>query len=313
MLKQLVENYPDIVQLTYRHFPLNSIHPLAQISSEASEAAGAQGEFWAYHDLLFETQGQWSGLDIAAATDFFVELAEDLNLDGEQLRSDLENGTYTAYVSAMEEESINIGLGGTPSVIFDGELISGGLPPYQIWDALVQLELLTDRQYDAPPEITIDTEKTYLATVAMESGDTFTIELLTESAPETVNSFIFLANAGWFDNVQFHRVIPGFVAQTGDPTGTGYGGPGYTIPDEIDADLTMGDVGIVAMANSGPNTSGSQWFITLADASQLDGSFTIFGRVIEGLDVVNGITERDPSDPLAPPGDLIISISIEEK
>jgi cyclophilin family peptidyl-prolyl cis-trans isomerase len=313
VLKQLTEAYPDIVQVTYRHFPLNSIHANAQISSEAAEAAGAQGAFWPYHDLLFETQGQWAGLDNAAVIDFFVGLAEELALDGDQLRADLENGTYAAYVSAMEEESINIGLGGTPSVIFNGELITGGLPPYQIWDAIVQLELLTDRQYDAPPELTIDVEKSYLATVALESGDTFTIELLPGSAPETVNSFVFLANEGWFDNVMFHRVIPGFVAQTGDPTGTGYGGPGYTIPDEIDADLTMGDVGVVAMANSGPDTSGSQWFITLADASRLDGGFTIFGRVVEGMDVVNGIPQRDPADPAAPPGEMISSVSIEEE
>lgn len=313
MLEQLVEAYPDIVQLTYRHFPLNSIHANAQISAEAAEAAGAQGAFWPYHDRLFETQDQWKGLDNAAAIDFFVSLAEEFDLDTDQMRADLEDGTFTEYVSAMEQEAMNIGLGGTPSVMFNGELLSGGLPPYQIWDAIVQLELLTDRQYDAPPEMTIDTDKTYLATVEMESGDTFTIELLTASAPKTVNSFIFLANEGWFDNIMFHRVIPGFVAQTGDPTGTGYGGPGYTIGDEIDADLTMGDVGMVAMANSGPDTNGSQWFITLADASRLDGGFTIFGRVVAGMDVVNGITERSPEDPSAPPGDLITSITIEEQ
>ncbi len=313
MLEQLVEAYPEIVQLTFRHFPLNSIHANAQKSAEAAEAAGAQGAFWPYHDLLFETQGQWSSLDSAAAIDFFVGLAEDLELDADQLRADLEDDVYAAYISAMEEEAINIGLGGTPSVMFNGELLTSGLPPYQIWDAIVQLELLTDRQYDAPPEMTIDVDKTYLATVEMESGESFTIELLTKSAPETVNSFVFLANEGWFDDVIFHRVVPGFVAQTGDPTGTGYGGPGYTVPNEIDPDLTHAEVGTVSMANSGPDTNGSQWFITLADASQLDGDFTIFGRVTEGMDVVMGIPERSPDDPAAPPGDRIVTITIEEQ
>ena len=313
MLEQLVEKYPDLVQLTYRHFPLNSIHANAQISSEAAEAAGAQGEFWAYHTLLFETQGQWSSLDKAAAIDYFVDLAQELKLDADQLRADLEDGVYTAYISAMEKEAINIGLGGTPSVLFNGELLNGGLPPYQIWDAIVQLELLTDRQYDAAPEMTIDVDKTYLATVEMESGDTFTIELLTKSAPETVNNFIFLVNEGWFDDVTFHRVEPGFVAQTGDPTGTGYGGPGYAIPNEVDATLSHDQAGMVSMANSGPDTNGSQWFITLADASQLDGRFTIFGQVTEGMDVVMGIPERDPNNPAAPPGARIVTITIEEQ
>ncbi|HEX6383623.1 MAG TPA: peptidylprolyl isomerase [Anaerolineae bacterium] len=148
----------------------------------------------------------------------------------------------------------------------------------------------------------------------MESDEEFVIELLPQSAPQTVNNFIFLAREGWFDGVTFHRVLPGFVAQTGDPTGTGIGGPGYTIPNEIDPDLSHDEPGIVAMANAGPDTNGSQWYITLADVQQLDGSYTIFGRVIKGMDVVQGLTPRDPAqNPTAPPGDKIVSITIEEQ
>ncbi|MEZ4645761.1 MAG: peptidylprolyl isomerase [Chloroflexota bacterium] len=147
----------------------------------------------------------------------------------------------------------------------------------------------------------------------MENGGSFVIELLPKSAPQTVNSFVFLARNGWFDGVSFHRVLSGFVAQTGDPSGTGQGGPGYTIPNEIDPALSHREPGMVAMANAGPDTNGSQWYITLADASQLDGSYTLFGRVIEGMDVVQAITPRDPStDPTAPTGDLIRQITIEE-
>jgi cyclophilin family peptidyl-prolyl cis-trans isomerase len=147
----------------------------------------------------------------------------------------------------------------------------------------------------------------------MASGGTFTIELLPQSAPQTVNSFVFLAREGWFDNITFHRVIPTFVAQTGDPSGTGRGGPGYMIPNEIDPNLSHDEKGVVAMANAGPNTNGSQWYITYGDVSQLDGSYTIFGRVIEGMEVVEGITPRDPSrNPNAPEGDRITRITIEE-
>jgi cyclophilin family peptidyl-prolyl cis-trans isomerase len=147
----------------------------------------------------------------------------------------------------------------------------------------------------------------------MESGADFTIELYPKSAPQTVNNFVFLAREGWFDGVTFHRVLPGFVAQTGDPSGTGRGGPGYTIPNEIDRQLSHAETGMVAMANAGPDTNGSQWYITLADASFLDGSYTIFGRVTEGLASVKQITPRDPQrQPNAPAGDRITRITIEE-
>jgi cyclophilin family peptidyl-prolyl cis-trans isomerase len=177
----------------------------------------------------------------------------------------------------------------------------------------IRLKALAERQYNAAPPMTVDKDARYLARVEMGSGDTFVIELYPQSAPQTVNSFIFLTNEGWFDGVTFHRVLPGFVAQTGDPSGTGRGGPGYNIPNEIDRKLTHRDEGIVAMANAGPNTNGSQWYITLADAAFLDGSYTIFGRVTEGLDKVKKITPRDPSrNPNAPAGDRITRITIEE-
>lgn len=296
---------------------MNRIHPNAQIAAEASEAAGAQGEFWAYHDALFARQSEWSRLGEAEIQDYLINLAEELGLDGAQFTANLQNGTYSAVVAAHEQEAVNLGLAGTPSAIFNGELLTGDtLPPlaYYFWDAFVQLTLLEDRQYDSPPAMTIDPEKSYRARVEMASGDEFVIELLPQSAPQTVNSFVFLAEEGWFDGVTFHRVLPGFVAQTGDPTGTGFGGPGYTIPNEVDPDLSHDEPGVVAMANSGPDTNGSQWYITLGDVSEsLDGSYTIFGRVVEGMAVVQELTPRDPNqNPDLPPGDKIDTITIEE-
>lgn len=177
----------------------------------------------------------------------------------------------------------------------------------------MSLKALAERQYNAAPPMTVDKDARYLARVEMESGEPFVIELYAQSAPQTVNSFIFLSNEGWFNDVTFHRVLPGFVAQTGDPSGTGSGGPGYNIPNEIDQKLTHRDEGMVAMANAGPNTNGSQWYVTLADAAFLDGSYTIFGRVTEGLDTVKKITPRDPSrNRKAPPGDRIVGITIEK-
>jgi cyclophilin family peptidyl-prolyl cis-trans isomerase len=226
---------------------------------------------------------------------------------------------YADYVSASEQEAVGLGLPGTPSAIVNGQVVPGeGLPrDFESWEVFVRDEIklkeLATRQFSAAPEMTINTDARYLARVEMASGDTFTIELLPKSAPQTVNSFVFLARGGWFDNVTFHRVIPGFVAQTGDPSGTGRGGPGYTVPNEIDPTLSHDEKGVVAMANAGPNTNGSQWYITYGDVSQLDGSYTIFGRVIEGMEVVEAITPRDPSrEPGAPAGDTIARITIEE-
>ncbi|MCA9872059.1 MAG: peptidylprolyl isomerase [Anaerolineales bacterium] len=316
MLERLVDAYPDQVQLVYRHFPLNQIHPNAQKAAEASEAAGAQDAFWPYHDLLFERQNEWSRLEPAAARDYFVNLASELNLDADKFAQELDDGTYAEKVSNSEQEAIALGLPGTPTGIVNGRIATELPREISVWqqyiNSAVALNELESRQFDAPPEMTLVEGAQYLAHVKMENGGEFTIQLFPESAPQTVNNFIFLANEGWFDGVTFHRVLPGFVAQTGDPTGTGGGGPGYTIPNEIDPALSHNKAGMVAMANAGPDTNGSQWYITLADVSQLDGGYTIFGQVTEGMDVVQGITPRDPSvDPNAPPGDKIESVTIE--
>jgi cyclophilin family peptidyl-prolyl cis-trans isomerase len=316
VLEQLVNNYPDQVQLVYRHFPL-TIHDNAAKAAEAAEIAGDQSQFWLFHDALFENQSEWANLDEASFREFLIDMADDLGLDVAQFTADLDAGTYTDYINASVQEAVNLSLPGTPSVILDGNLLTGNQLPiqqYGPWDSYVQLTLLEERQYDSAPEMMIDPESTYLARVEMESGDEFIIELLPQSAPQTVNSFIFLAQEGWFDGVTFHRVLPGFVAQTGDPTGTGGGGPGYAIPNEIDASLSHDQPGMVAMANSGPDTNGSQWYITLGDASQLDGQYTIFGRVLEGMEVVEAITPRNPAEnPELPPGDKIRTITIEEQ
>ncbi|MCK6566375.1 MAG: peptidylprolyl isomerase [Anaerolineales bacterium] len=146
----------------------------------------------------------------------------------------------------------------------------------------------------------------------MENGGTFKIELYPDKAPITVNSFVFLACKGFYDGVTFHRVLEGFMAQGGDPTGTGMGGPGYEFVNE-NSDLTFDKEGVVAMANSGPDTNGSQFFITFAPQPMLDGGYTIFGQVIEGMDTVNAITRRDPDANPDFDGDAIKTVVISEE
>jgi len=175
-----------------------------------------------------------------------------------------------------------------------------------------QAPQVTSKQYDAPPPMTIDTSKQYLATVKLVKGGEFVIQLLADKAPIAVNSFVFLARDGFFNGVTFHRVLDGFMAQGGDPTGTGNGGPGYQFVNE-DSDLTFDKAGVVAMANAGRDTNGSQFFVTFAPADYLNGNYTIFGQVISGMDVVNGIRRRDPQTNPNFAGDAIETITITEK
>ncbi|MGB6838144.1 MAG: peptidylprolyl isomerase [Dehalococcoidia bacterium] len=170
----------------------------------------------------------------------------------------------------------------------------------------------TVKHYDAPPPMTIDPEKSHTAVIKTEKGD-IRIELFARDAPQTVNNFVFLARDGFYDGLTFHRVDPGFVAQAGDPTGIGTGGPGYTIPDKLNEHaFTAGTLGM-ALDGDQPNSAGSQFFITLSDQPTFNGSYTAFGRVTEGMDVLQSLTPRDPSMGRdVPPGDRIISIDIEE-
>ena len=168
------------------------------------------------------------------------------------------------------------------------------------------------KQYDSAPTMTIDPSKSYTATFAMDGGGEFKVKLFAQEAPRTVNNFVFLARDGYYDGVTFHRVIPGFMAQSGDPAGTGRGGPGYRFEDEFHPSLRHDKPGILSMANAGPNTNGSQFFITFIPTPHLDDAHAVFGEVIEGMDVVSSISTRDPSTASAP-GDVISSITITEE
>jgi peptidyl-prolyl cis-trans isomerase B (cyclophilin B) len=151
---------------------------------------------------------------------------------------------------------------------------------------------MSDKQWNDPPEMQIDTGKKYQITITTTRGD-LVLELYPEHAPKTVNNFIFLARQGFYDGVSFHRVIPDFVIQGGDPTGTGRGGPGYRFADELAGNPLRHERGMISMANAGPNTNGSQFFITHSPQPHLDGRHTVFGRVIQGLEVVDAIAQGD--------------------
>jgi cyclophilin family peptidyl-prolyl cis-trans isomerase len=315
VLGALKENYGDDLRIVFRHLPLITIHDKAQISAEAAEAAGAQGMFWEMNDVLFEHQPDWNDIPKEEIIDVFVDYAEEIGVEHiDQFREDLENETYAEKVLNEYETALAANLNSTPSFLVnhvDYPAQAFGLS-YEGLDTFIRLMDLRNRWY-AEPEQVIDPDKDYIATIETEKGN-IVIELYADTAPVNVNNFAFLAQEGWYEDVTFHRVLEDFMAQGGDPTGTGIGFPGYRCGDEITPERTFDKAGVVAMANSGPSSNGSQFFITFGPTPQLNPGFTIIGQVIEGQEIAESITFRDPAnDPEAPPGDKIINIVVEEK
>jgi peptidyl-prolyl cis-trans isomerase B (cyclophilin B) len=151
---------------------------------------------------------------------------------------------------------------------------------------------MTNKQWKTSPEMQIDTNKTYLVKMETTKG-LIELELYPEYAPKTVNNFVFLVREGYYDGVKFHRVINNFVIQGGDPTGTGAGGPGYKFEDELRDNPLKHEKNVISMANAGPNTNGSQFFITHSPQPHLDGKHTVFGKVVKGADIVDLIQQGD--------------------
>ncbi len=318
VLNDLLTKFPQDLRVVYRHFPLN-IHDKSIIAAQAAEAAGLQSKFWEMHDLLMSRQAEWDTLAVADFTTWVNEQSKTITgLDAAKFSQDLTSQPVVDKVAASLASAEKIGLNQTPFMILNGRAYGGNTDEATIGQIItlfktVQNSIDPIKSPICPPQ-TLDTSKQYSAVVTTTQGD-FTIQLYADKAPLAVNSFIYLANRGWFNNTPFHRVIAGFVAQGGDPSGTGLGTPGYVFNDEIVADLKYDKAGVVGMANSGPNTNGSQFFITYAAVPDLDGAYTIFGQVTSGMDVVEKLTQRDPqfgqTDVPAP--DKILTVAIQQK
>lgn len=310
-LTNLARKYPDDLRLVFRHYPLTSLYDKSTAAVQAVEAAGRQGKFWQMHDLLYARQVEWAQLDLEAFEAWLMQRAGELKLDPEKFEADFGDPELARLAQDADQSNAALGMTGTPFLFFNGEAYQG---PPNIGDleAIVSLTALEKRQFSDCPPMTIDAGKQYLAVIHTEKGD-LTLELFADKAPLAVNNFVFLARQGWYNGVTFHRVLPNFMAQTGDPTGTGFGGPGYGFENEV-SDLRFDGPGMVGMANAGPGTNGSQFFITYAAAPHLNGDFTIFGRLIAGMDTLEKLTPRDPSKSGSlPPGDRILEVEIQEK
>ncbi len=303
IVTQFIQQHPDIA-LVYRSFPLD-FHQYADITAQAAEAAGAQGKFWQMHDMLFEYSTQWSAL--ASMDEVRAELtsyAKDLSLDVDAFNAALDDGTYADKVKSQYDEAIALNLPGTPSFIFDNILFPSdiGLSLGGLESFLTIVQSQDQIFFPDAPAMTITSDNTIEAVVKTSKGD-LTVNLLPESAPANVNSFVFLAQQGWYDGSEFFYVRDNFVAVTGDPTNSTVGYPGYYCEGETQG--TFDRPGLLGMLPNG------QFFFTLgSDAAQLNGQFALVGQVVDGLDVLDQLVRVAVGDPSAPQADVVQSIEV---
>jgi cyclophilin family peptidyl-prolyl cis-trans isomerase/protein-disulfide isomerase len=310
--QSLRELRPGETQLIYRQFPLLVLNDKAGLAAELALAADAQGAFWPMHDLLYEQQRIWTSFTAEEFIIWAQDAADSLGISGDLIAADLREGKYSQAVEDAFVQGVNSGLPGTPFILMNGEWFRASPTPANL-EAAIRLELLTSMQYKEPPELQLKSDSLYIARIKLTTGD-LVIQLLPESAPAMVANFIFLAREGWFNDTIFHRVVPGSYVEGGDPSGTGFGGPGYFLIDEIDPTLSFDRAGRLVMANSGPDTNGSRFAITLRDMPEWEGTKTIFGQVLEGLLLLADLEAREPLDDLLEKPEVsILDVTIEEQ
>ena len=311
--EKLIEKHGDEVRLVYRALPLDSLHPTAPLAAYAAEASGRQGKFWEMYRAIFNNQGNIAQLPAEELTEWLMTTAEeDLELDMDQFKADFESEELRQKITDGQTAAFEAGINGTPTVLLNRRPIDTRSIPY-FGSFLEVMKAEEGMVFECPPFV-IDQDKEYTATIETENGE-MVLELYPKQAPLAVNSFVHLAREGFYDGVTFHRVFHDFMAQSGDPSGTGMGGAGYRYREEISPELTYDEPYMLGVARTQEEgTSGSQFFITYVPVSQLNGGYTIFGKLIDGIDVLEKITERDSdSNPDLPIGDKIIKITINEK
>ncbi|PWH17154.1 MAG: hypothetical protein DDG60_02620 [Anaerolineae bacterium] len=304
--------YPAELRVIYRHYPLVTRYDKALLTLQASEAAHIQGKFWEMHDLFFARQAEWQAMSPDEFRRWLIAQITVLGLDVERYQRDLNGDAVREAVMRATQTSQQFGQLPLPLLLINGEIVKN---PYILvnLEQLIHLYALPARQFSTCPPMVIDPAKTYTATLETSQGKV-TLRLFAERAPNTVNNFIFLAQNGWYDNVPFHQVVPGVLALTGDPSGTGLGNPGYFIPDEIVSSLQFDRAGLVAMFNVGPGSNGSQFFITLGPQPDFNGRYTIFGEVTDGLDVFNRFAPRAAGLNLTnQQPEMLLTVRIEER
>jgi cyclophilin family peptidyl-prolyl cis-trans isomerase/protein-disulfide isomerase len=310
ILSQLLEWHPNDLRIVFRHFPQLYLHDKAALAAEAAQAAGAQGAFWEMYDMLYQNYSEWIELTPEAFIIWLKEAAVKIGLNQSQFTRAIDNGEYAEEIVNIYLEAAAAGIPGVPFLYFN-ELWYRLPITLDNLEASIRLELLKFMQYESYPPFSLDVQGDYIAYVEIPQG-TIVIQLYPQYAPLAVNSFVFLSEQGWFDENPIYQVEQGEWVESGDPTGTGWGGPGYVFENEIDPSLNFATAGMLALRSEGPGTNGSIFFITLAPQPAFNGSHTIFGHVIDGLDLLQDLENRSAlEDLLSEPEAVIHSITIE--
>lgn len=311
-LAELQQQYPDFVLVVSRQYPQPDVDDKSLIAAYAVEAAGLENRFWQMNEVLYSQQSEWSGLTLQEFREWLVTQAETMEITREQWEANMMNESVRSRVTQVVEDAAGLQTTGTPMLFFNNTMVKTAVDIDSL-KVLIDYFLLPEKAYTNCPVIKIDTEKTYTATFTTEKGD-IVFELFDDTAPLSVNSFVTLARDGWYNGSTFFRVIPGFVAQGGDPSNSGLGSPGFGISSEVDPALRFDAPGLLALNRNTDGLSGSQFFITYTALPELDGQFTIIGRVIEGQSVLNSLRPRNPeSDEILLPADVLITVVIKEE
>ncbi len=311
-LRELHTLYPNDVKVVFRYLPLTDEHDKAALAAQAAEAAGLQDKYWEMHDVLFTLQEEWISLSVKEFSTWLVDQAADLELDKIQFMADMTSDKTIQKIFDATRKSAETTLTNPPALFFNKTL-------YQDWvdisslANMVEYYKLPERAFTACPAMTIDPDKKYTVTFTTQKGDII-FELYPQEAPMAVNNFVFLAREKWYDNSPFYRVVPGYLVQAGDPTGSGNGRPGFQFSPEVTPNLRFNEPGMLAMAADKNNMNGSQFFITYTSIPEFDGKYTIFGKVIEGMDILRSLRPRDPYyDQVLLSSDILESVIIEEE
>jgi cyclophilin family peptidyl-prolyl cis-trans isomerase/protein-disulfide isomerase len=312
VIGRLQQLHPDDIRLVFRPFPLLTLYDKTSQATQAAAWAAARGEYWTLHNLLYARRSDWAALSPGEFSTWIQAAARSAGLDGDQLANDLASRRYEPFVAEAYNRAVAEGIPGAPFLFFNRDLML--FPPtLENLEANVRLALLARSQFEAYPAFTLVPGADYHARLRLNVGEV-NLDLFEDTAPLAVNSFIFLAQSDWFDGTPVYRVVRDQYLEAGDPSGTGFGSPGYVFESEITPLRTFNRAGIVGVASDDPATLGSRFFISLAPLPLLDPTHTVLGEVTSGLDRLEALAERDPlTDLLLEPEAVILDVVIEAR
>ena len=303
-INAVMARHPGQVRLIVRPYALEKIEDKALLSAVSVLAAGRQGDFWGMYNLLFDRADEWRALAPGDFMNWVSNAAASLGMDVTAFNTAMNDPSLKTDVESETKRAQASGVPGAPFVLLNGRpfLLVGDQTQLE---AAVRLTVLETRQFRSYPALHLQANKSYVATLDTNLGP-ITIQLFPDTAPLAVNSFIFLANQGWYDGSGAYLVNPGSYIEAGDPTDSGLGESGYHFPVETSPVRQFDRAGMVGAVSSGPDANSPRFFFALAPMPQLDSSRTIFGQVVSGLDILQSLKAREPLQDLLTPPELII-------